>query len=265
MTRARTVGLLIAALAMGHAHEAYADDRVSACADAAERGQELRDAHKLVEARAQLVACAQRDCPGVVRESCTEWLADLDRRTPSVVVGVKDEEGRDIPGATVSLDGAPLPATVTSSAVAVNPGAHVMRYAAAGYEPVEESVVLREGEPLRVLAGTLRRSRIGPLPPGPPGPAPGPARTVPILPLVLAGTSLLALSVFAYTGLSGASDYRRLEKECSPRCSSTDIDGVRSHFLVADVALVVAVVTGGAAVTLWLLHRPAPSTHAAHR
>jgi hypothetical protein len=261
----RTTGVLaVAALVLASTREAHADERVGVCADAAERGQELRDAHKLVEARPQFVICAQRECPNVVRVSCTEWLAELDRRTPSVVADVKDDEGHDIAGVTVSLDGAPLRDGITSSAVAVNPGSHVMRYAAPGYEPVEESVVLHEGEPLRTLKATLRRSGA---PVGKDKPVPGEpaARPFPIMPVVLGGASLIALSIFAYSGLTGMSDYRRLEKDCGPRCSTSQIDGVRSKFLVADVALVVGIVTGGAAVGFWLFDRPASPRAAASR
>lgn len=256
MMHSQTFGLaVVAALLMGGAREAQADDPAGVCADAAERGQELRNAHKLVEARPQFVICAQRECPSVVRGSCTEWLAELDRRAPSVVADVKDDEGHDIAGVTVSLDGAPLHDGITSSAVAVNPGGHIMRYAAPGYEPVEESVVLREGEPLRVLKATLRRS--GSPVAKPAKPAALPPRPFPIVPVLLGGASLVALSIFAYSGLTGAADYRSLEKDCGPRCSTRQIDGVRSMFLVADVELVVGIVTGGAAVGYWLFDRPA--------
>jgi len=242
---------------MGGAREAHANDRGGICADAAERGQELRNAHKLVEARPQFVICAQRECPSVIRESCTEWLAELDRRAPSVVADVKDDEGHDIAGVTVSLDGAPLHDGITSSAVAVNPGGHIMRYAAPGYEPVEEPVVLREGEPLRTLKATLRRSGSPVAKPAKAAAAELPPRPFPIMPVVLGGASLIALSLFAYSGLTGMADYRRLEEDCGPRCSTRQIDGIRSTFLVADVALVVGIVTGGAAVGFWLFDRPA--------
>jgi len=265
MRARRTLGsLLVAAAGIVLAAPAQADERATTCADAAERGQELRDAHRLVEARRELVVCAQRDCPNVVRTPCLEWLEQLDRRMPSLVVGVKDEQGHDIAGATVMLDGAPLAATVTSTAVAVNPGSHVVRYAAPGFDPLEEPVVLREGEPLRVLAATLHRSGA---PEGPPPTArtPAPARGIPVLPIVLGGVSVVALSIFAYEGLSGAADYRQLERECGSRCSSSQIDGVRSTFLVADVALVIGVLSGGAALGTWLFDRPRATTATAAR
>jgi hypothetical protein len=259
---------LAAALAPAAAH---ADDAVTACADAAERGQELRRAHRLVEARPELLRCAQRACPEVIRASCTDWLAELDRVTPTIVASVRDDRGRDVAGVAVSIDGASLPATVTATAVAANPGAHTMRYVAPGFEPLEHEVLLREGESLRVLEATLRRTAVSPSEAtatlGPPSPAPDTrhARPLPTVPIVLASVSVVALSVFAYAGLSGAADYRRLERDCGPRCPSSDVDAVRGTFLVADVALVAAVLTGGTAAALWLLDGRARTAAAARR
>ena len=266
MRTRRTLGTSLTLAAVLLAAPARGDERATTCADAAERGQELRDAHRLVEARRELVVCAQRECPNVVRTPCLEWLEQLDRRTPSLVVGVKDEQGHDVADVTVTLDGVPLAATVTSTAVAVNPGTHVVRYAAPGFDPLEAPVVLREGEPLRVLAATLHRTGAPPPEGPPPPPAPNAARGIPVLPIVLGGVSVVALSIFAYEGLSGAADYRRLDRECGPHCSSSRIDGVRSTFLIADIALVVGVLAAGGALGTWLFDRPrAPATTASGR
>lgn len=241
------------ALASPASARAGEPDRVAACADAAERGQELRSARKLVDARPLFVACAQRECPTAVRDSCVEWLAELDRRLPSIVVSAKDPDGRDVGGVVVTLDGAALPATVTSTAYAVDPGPHRLRAEAPGREPASEDVILREGEPLRVLslvlpaaesAGAHRDgSRHG-------------DRPFPVVPVVLGATSLVALGAFAFFGATGASDYRGLERTCAPDCASARADGVRTKFLIADVALVVAVVSGVAAGALLVFDRP---------
>jgi hypothetical protein len=247
-----------AALAMvtWPAAEARADERVAACADAAERGQELRASHQLVAARRSFVACAQRDCPVAIRDSCTEWLADLDRRAPSIVVGAKDENGRDVRDVVVTLDGSPLPATVTTTAFAVDPGALALRCEAPGHEPVTEDVVLREGEPLRVISLTLHTTASARLDARAPGAAA--ARPFPVVPVALGAASVLALGVFGVFGVTAANDYRALDRECAPECPSSRVDGVRTRFLVADVALVVGVVTGVAGAAVWLFDRPAP-------
>jgi hypothetical protein len=241
--------------------EARAEDRVAVCADAAERGQELRDARKLVEARPELVTCAQRECPSAIREPCNEWLADLDRRTPSIVVGAKDQEGRDIGAVRVTLDGAPLPATVTSAAHRINPGPHTLRAEAEGFEASSEEIMVREGEPVRVVSMTLKRTEIAdasPVRPAPP--VTTNAARFPVVPVVLAATSVVALGVFAYAGATGASDYRSLERTCAPDCARVEADGVRARFFVADVALVVAIASGVAAAALWIFDRPATRT-----
>jgi hypothetical protein len=218
------------------------------CVDAAEHGQELRDAHQLVEARRELVICADRACPTAVRESCTEWLAALGPRIPSIVAGAKDDAGHDIPGLRVSMDGAELPPSVASAATPVNPGPHVMRYEAPGYEAQAESIIVREGEPLRVLTVTLRRNA-----------AHADVRHARVAPIALGATAAVALTVFGIAAVKGALDYRRLDRACRPQCSAGEIDGVKSTFLVADIGLVVGLVTGGAAAAFWIFGRPTES------
>jgi len=235
------------------ATRAQAAPDVAACADAAEQGQELRAAQKLVVARQRFLACAQRECPAAVRDSCTEWLGELERRIPSLVVDVKDEKQHDVRDVTVTLDGERLPASVTSRAVHVDPGPHVLRCESRGYESVAEELVLREGEPLRVVNVTLKSSAPVALTHDEP-------RRLPVGPLVLGATSLVALGVFAVVGATAASDYRTLERECAPRCPSERIDGIETRFFVADVALVAGIVTGATAVAWWLIgasHTPA--------
>ncbi len=242
----RSFGWLVLAIFATTPRLAHADGRANACADAAERGQELRETHRLVEARPEFVACAQRECPNVIRESCTEWLTELERRTPSIVIAAKDAQHNDVPGLQISMDGAPLPITVKTLALPVNPGSHVLRYVASGYDVVEDAVTLREGEPVRLLTVTMRKSNL----------VESRERRFPVLPVVLGATSVIALSIFGYSAIRGASDYRRLERECSPRCEASEMDSVRSTFLVADIALLAGLVTGGAALSLWLFHRP---------
>lgn len=249
----RATGIVAACLTWS-LHSAGAD-RVEECADQAERGQELRDALQLVEARALMVACAQSDCPAVVSTSCTEWLSDIDKRIPSFVVSAKDPQGRDLTAVRVSLDGVAIANENAARAVRANPGAHTIRCEVDGYEPVNEQVLLREGEGVRVVGVTLER-KAGP------SPAPSTSGRIPPLAYVLGGTSLVALGLFAYFGASGASEYRRLESECAPRCSSSDISDVKTRFVVADVSLVVGILAAGGAAALVLLDGSPAKTRA---
>ena len=62
---------------------ALADDK-AACLSASQQAQNLRDAHKLVEARAQLRVCARKECPAVVQRDCLTWLGEVERSLPTV-------------------------------------------------------------------------------------------------------------------------------------------------------------------------------------
>ena len=87
------LGALVAAGLM--AAPSRADDK-AACLDAASKAQSLRDAHKLVEAREQLRACAAARCPAVVQNDCATWLVEVERALPTVVLAAKNTAGADL-------------------------------------------------------------------------------------------------------------------------------------------------------------------------
>lgn len=261
MLRGFTGFSTLAALLLGGRH-AQAGDVVAMCADAAESGQELRNGQDLVTARARFLTCAQRDCPSEIRESCMEWLADLDRRLPSFVVSVKDADGRDVTDASIQLDGAVLPPDVVTAAQPCNPGPHVIRVEASGFLPREQRILLHEAERLRVVSMTLD-APAHPVDDRSTSEGSAHRSALPILPLILGGVSVAALGTFVGMGLSGRAAYRNLESGCAPKCAETDIDRVRTRFVVADVALVIGVASALAGGTLWWLESR-PSRPAAH-
>src|ERR1700733_10293046 len=98
-------GFLVPAILV--AAPAFADEK-AACLDAASKGQRFRDTHKLVEAREQLRVCAAAQCPAVVQSDCANWLADVEKALPSVVLSAKSGTGVDLVDVTVSVDGQAL-------------------------------------------------------------------------------------------------------------------------------------------------------------
>jgi hypothetical protein len=63
-------------LVLGASTEALA---ASACLDAADKGQDLRSAGKLDEARAMFLVCAKPTCNRVVRSDCARWIEEIDK------------------------------------------------------------------------------------------------------------------------------------------------------------------------------------------
>jgi hypothetical protein len=226
-------------------------DHTDACIDASVRGQELRDQGKLVAAREQLLACGVSSCPRLLQKECAGWLADVEARTPSIVIGATDEGGRDTADVKVTLDGAPFLTRLEGQAQPIDPGAHLLRFEHAGSPLVEQKVILREGERGRAI--TVRFSAPAPLapsapPPGRPGASVGPAR--PIALAALGGLAIASGVTFAVLGLGARGDADHLRTTCAPTCDPGAVDAVRTKEIGANVALGVGVLAAGAAAVL---------------
>jgi hypothetical protein len=100
----------------------------STCLDAVAKGQTLRDEHKLVEARAQFLLCARAACPAVVQGDCANWVIELDRAVPTIVVSARDDAGKDVLDLEVSIDDKPLPRADVGQALPLDPGVHTFRF-----------------------------------------------------------------------------------------------------------------------------------------
>ena len=95
-----------------------------ACADAAFQGQTLRNDDKLLEAREEFRACVRRECPGFVQKDCADWLEDVEKRLPSVVLSATDPSGRDLVAVKVIADGRLLTEKLDGQSFPMNPGHH---------------------------------------------------------------------------------------------------------------------------------------------
>ena len=143
MRLALALPLVAAFLSFGRA--SFADEKAE-CLAAASRGQTLRDAHSLVEARVQFQACARRECPAIVQTDCGAWLDAVERTLPSVVLSAKDGEGHDVLEAKVEIDGKPLVQRLDGHAVPVNPGLHSFRFEQADGTSATAQVLVKEGK-----------------------------------------------------------------------------------------------------------------------
>jgi len=223
---------------------ARAADKAS-CLAAHESSQAERKQGRLLAAQATLAKCAEESCPGPVRADCAKWLGEVEAAVPTVVIRVVDENGKDPTSTTkgeldahpVALDGLPI---------RVDPGKHVVVVRRADGATRTASIVVVEGEHDRVLTLTFE--------------SPKPAARRSFAPLVLAGVSALALGGFVVVGLTTNAKLRELEDNCAPRCDPGERDAVARRYLVGDVLLGVGVVSLGAAVTVYLLDRPATAT-----
>jgi hypothetical protein len=195
---------------------AFADDK-AACLESASQAQRLKDTHKLVEAREQLRACAATQCPAVVQSDCANWLAELDKALPTVVVTARSAAGVDLVEVKVSVDGQPLVSTLEGQAVPMNPGSHTFHFEGADGASLEQRFVVKEGEKSQAVAVVLVAapatavSSSALAPASDSGGSSSPWKTVG---LVLGGTGVAGLGVGTALGLMAMSSWNNSKNEC---------------------------------------------------
>jgi hypothetical protein len=206
------------------------------CYDAHEQAQIERKTGAWTKARKLLAVCGSEQCPAIVQRDCVTWQSELAARQPSVIVAVVRDDNTDVLGAHVTLDGTQLDGQ--GRATEVDPGEHVVKIEIPGEPTIERRVALREGERGRRV--TIRVA------------APRASTRPPVISWVLGGVAVASLGTFAAFAISGKSDEHELARTCGDRCSDAQVDDVSRSYLIADIALGVAILTAGAAVATWL-------------
>lgn len=209
------------------------------CYDAHEAGQIQRKRGRIHDARVSFATCDRSVCPPIVQRDCVAWAAELAAAQPSVVVAVVREDGTDVLGARVLVDGAPAP--VDGHALELDPGAHTVRVERVGEAPFEERFAVREGDRARRVPIVLREPATSPA-----------ARKPPLATYVLGTAAILALGSFGTFAYLGKSRENELSASCGDRCSDDAVAEVRRSYLAADISLGAAVVAAGAAVVVWV-------------
>lgn len=219
-----------------------------ACVEAAHEGQRLRDLGNLHSARNTFLQCAADECPAVVRESCQKWGAELEPRVPTVVFAAHDGESHDMVNVRVTMDGKEVTRALDGHSVAVDPGPHEFVFEAEGFPALHQSFVVREGEKMRTLTASFRKSDAKS--------SAESANQQSVVPLVVSG-AVAAVGVAGFTifGLMGKSDRDALANSCAPTqtCASSDVSAAQTKWIVADVSLAVGVIGAGVFTTLLVL------------
>ncbi len=228
---------LLASVALFSSARAAADV-VDECTDAARDGQVARDEGKLLAARRAFARCASADCPDAIRRDCAGWIADVDERTPTVVVTVR-AGSVDAVDARVTLDGAEL--ALRGQALPLDPGRHLFVAERSG-KRTELAVLLVENQKGRAVELQLDAD-------APPPPPPSRTQTYVGWGLLGAGAAIAVASGITF-GVAW-SHYEGL-KDCSPSCSDHAVATTRSLLIATDVTAAIALVTLGVGLVVWL-------------
>jgi hypothetical protein len=236
---------LLLAVAMVLGSSPARAQNTDACVASYERAQELHQAGKFVEARVELLVCAQPSCPRLTTPDCTRWLREVDEGVPSIVVSAKDAAGRDVVDVRISIDGRAAVDRLDGKGILVDPGEHTLRYERANEAAIEQKILARQGEKNRLIT-VVFPSHI----------PPPPIVETQVSPLAYA---LAALGIAAVgTGVAldavATNDLSTLRNTCAPYCSTGARDRARTKMIVGDSSLALGAVSlGGAA---WLFTHP---------
>ncbi|HEX3598248.1 MAG TPA: hypothetical protein VHU80_24240 [Polyangiaceae bacterium] len=276
--RASFLALLLIAL-LGSARTASAEDSKKAqCASAYEKSQELRAAGSLKAAHDMLVVCAQDFCPAFVQSDCAQWLTEVSRDLPTIVIVAKDKAGEDTAAVAVTMDGNELMKQLDGKAVSVDPGPHSFKFELEGADAVEQQIVIRQGQKDRVVAVSFAPASsespgespyAGGAKPGDMADTgdvkkgPGPLRPYAYVAGGVGAASLITFAVLGGVAKGQESDLRG--SGCAPNCSRSTTDSIKTKYIVADVFLGVGIAGIGTGVALFFLSQPknAPEPQAA--
>lgn len=204
----------------------------SACLQAHTDAQVLRSDGRLIEAREQLLRCAQSDCPSVVIDDCAGWLPGLENSIPTAVFALSDAQGHDIVEAKVLNQGQVLAERANGRAVPLNPGLYTIEILADGYVTVSERLVMRESEKNRIVRVTMQPTAADPsLQAAAPRVDAGGLKPIPTASWILAGAALGSGIVFGVSGFLYLSAKSDLEAK---RCSAGDATCERERRDIAD-------------------------------
>jgi len=216
------------------------------CVDAHGKGQDYREAGKLVEASKAFQVCGDLACPDLVRNDCSRFADEIERLQPTVTFAARDGAQRDLIETAVFVDGALVTSRLgDGTAHEIDPGHHTVRFVHAGQDSIVE-VVVNEGEKGRAIVGTF----MGPTAPGAsPAAAPStPEAKRPAAPLIVVG---LGAAAAAAGGVLLGVGFAKLPSVCSlstHECAAPPKDPVFDTASNAVTLVNVGAVVGGVGV-----------------
>lgn len=127
-----------------------------ACLASYRSSQSERSDGNLLQAREQLLRCAQASCPEVVARKCSVWLDEVNAAMPSVVVVARDRDGNDTTDVSVVIDGEVVRERLDGREIELDPGEHEFEFRHPGASPMTRTVVAVEGRQKQPLEVSFR-------------------------------------------------------------------------------------------------------------
>jgi hypothetical protein len=242
---------------VGALPSARADD-TSSCTKSYETAQILKKKREYTAARRELLACIKQ-CPLVVQRECGQWLDALETVVPSIVIHA-EAAGEDRTEVRVELDGKVIADKLDGKGIDLDPGQHELKFTLAGFPQVKKSLLVHEGEQLRVVRVVFEQPEVSLGLAPKPAPVAEPRRPFPPALYFVGGVAVVGGAGFAAFGLVGESQRKRLERDCAPRCADAAVEGVHRNLLIADISLGIGLLAVTTGAVLWFTRPTVPAT-----
>jgi hypothetical protein len=156
----------------------------------------------------------------------------------------------------IIADGRRVQEWTRGESLRLDPGDHQFRFELGQHQPIIQNLMLAEGMRYRIVSADFKTSnQPGATGAGPTGPsglsatpvapvAPAPTqkeRPVPSVVYPLLGLGAAGVVGFTVFGLVGNSKHSDLESTCKPNCTDSDLQPMKTSYLVADVSLGIGV------------------------
>lgn len=223
-------------------------ERIAVCMARHEGAQVARLRGAFLEAKKELTACVEEDCPEALRNDCLEWRAQVDAILPTVIVVAEGDAG-DLSEARVIVDGVVHRESLDGRPIALDPGTHVISLVLLGGESRQQRVVLSEGENGRRIHFDFKSSEIRTTPER--APLTRTIRPVPPAVYVLGATAFVGLGVGVGFGSDAWSKSRVARDLCAPLCDPEVSRAVSERAALADIGLGVFVASTIGAIVVY--------------
>lgn len=257
-----------------------ADPTIAECLGSNDKSIALRNDHKLLAARKELLVCAAATCPAEVRKECMRRVDQVNASLPTVVIEAKDGSGNDLAAVKVTMDGDVLTEKLDGSALSIDPGAHTFTFEVAGQPPVTKQLVIREGQKDRrevLQFGAPAPATATPTATQATQATPNPAietsvdqvssssgNTQRTLALVAGGVGVVGVAVGSIFGLQSMSKHSDAEKKCPGACpdqAGVDLwNEARTAGNISTIAFAVGGVGLATGAILWFTAKPSRSS-----
>lgn len=206
-------------------------DAKQVCVDAYKQAQDLKSTTSLLAARTSLRVCGNASCAAFIVKDCTDWLAEVESRIPTVVFTAKGASGNALADVSVESGGKPLASSIDGKARELDPGSYEFTFVATDGRKVVVKTVVLEGQKGQVVTATFADAVPSPTSAAPAGPDPSPTTRAPRssegnmprwIGLGVAASGVVAMTIGSILYFGGRSRYDAAVAACTLGPGGTD-------------------------------------------